>query len=158
VIRPGVRIGIDAGTVRIGVARSDASGTLAVPVETVRRGKGDLDRIAQIVMDWEAIEVVVGLPRTLRGQEGTAAGSARVYAGEIAARVAPVPVRLVDERLTTVTAQQSLRNAGVRGPKGRSVVDQAAAVIILQSALDEEGLTQAPPGTPVQAKGAGGEV
>jgi putative Holliday junction resolvase len=106
-VRPGVRIGVDVGSVRVGVARTDPSALVATPVETVprdARGGADLERIAQIVRDTGAVEVVVGLPRTLRGDEGSAAAAARQYATAIARRVTPVPVRLLDERLSTVSA------------------------------------------------------
>lgn len=145
-MRRGVRIGIDVGEARIGVARSDPSGLIATPVETVRRGPGDLDRIAAITAEEEALEVVVGLPRSLSGGEGPAAGRARELAREIAGKVAPVPVRLCDERLSTVTAEAVLRAQGRKGQKRRAVVDQAAAVVILQNALDTERSTGAAPG------------
>ncbi|HLU75246.1 MAG TPA: Holliday junction resolvase RuvX, partial [Nonomuraea sp.] len=140
-MRFGTRLGIDVGSVRIGVARSDPSGTLATPVETVKRGKGDLRRIAEIAAEYEAIEVVVGLPTSLSGRQGPAAALAREFAGLLAARLAPTPVRLFDERLTTVAAQQGLRASGVRSKKQRGVIDQAAAVVLLQDALDSERAT-----------------
>jgi len=149
-MRAGVRIGIDPGDARIGVARSDPSGFLATPVETVRRGQGDLRRIARIVADEEAVEVVVGLPRSLSGGEGPAAVKVRDFASALAVRVAPVPVRLVDERLTTVSAEAMLRDRGKKGQQRRAVVDQAAAVMILQHALDTERATGTPPGEPVE--------
>jgi putative Holliday junction resolvase len=148
-VRHGVRVGVDVGSVRVGVARSDPSGLMASPVETVRRTGGsvaDVDRIAAIVAEEDALEVVVGLPRTLRGEEGSAARAARQYATAIAERVAPVPVRLVDERLSTVSAHRTLREAGVKGRRHRPVVDQAAAVVILQSALDAERASGLAPG------------
>ena len=145
-MRPGVRIGIDPGDARIGVARSDPTGFLATPVETVRRGRGDLSRIARLVREAEAVEVVVGLPRSLSGGEGPAAAKAREFADALAARVAPVPVRLQDERLTTVAAEAMLRDRGKKGASRRAVVDQAAAVLILQHALDTERETGRPPG------------
>ncbi|HUR05164.1 MAG TPA: Holliday junction resolvase RuvX [Nonomuraea sp.] len=148
-MRFGSRIGVDVGSVRIGVARSDPSGLLATPVETVRRGQGDLDRIAAIADEHSAIEVVVGLPTSLSGREGQAAALAREFATSLAVRLAPTPVRLFDERLTTVAAQQSLRASGVRAKKQRAVVDQAAAVVLLQDALDVERATDRPPGRPV---------
>ncbi|GAA5060614.1 Holliday junction resolvase RuvX [Thermocatellispora tengchongensis] len=153
-----MRVGIDVGAVRIGVARSDPGGVLATPVETVRRGKGDFARIAEIVAEYEAVEVVVGLPTSLSGRESHAAAVTRHFAGELAVRLAPTPVRLVDERMTTVSAQQGLRAGGVRGKRQRDVVDQAAAVIILQSALDGERATGRPPGTAVEAGGGAGEA
>jgi putative holliday junction resolvase len=151
-VRPGVRIGIDVGTVRVGVAACAPAGVMASPVETVRRGRGDLARIARLVSEREAVEVVVGLPRSLSGQEGPAARAAREFAGRLAKLIPLVPVRLVDERLSTVTAERGLRDAGVGGRRGRSVVDQAAAVIILQSALDAERTSGNPPGQTVQAE------
>ena len=148
--RHGVRLGIDPGDARIGVARSDPSGFLATPVETVRRGKGDLARIAAIAAEEEAVEVVVGLPRSLSGREGPAAAKVREFAAALARRVAPIPVRLVDERMTTVSAEAMLRDQGRTGGKRRAVVDQAAAVLILQHALDTERTTGSPPGEMVE--------
>jgi putative Holliday junction resolvase len=149
-MRHGVRLGIDPGDARIGVARSDPSGFLATPVETVRRGKGDLARIAAIAAEEEAVEAIVGLPRSLSGREGPAAAKAREFAAALARRLAPIPVRLVDERMTTVSAEAMLRDQGRKGGKRRAVVDQAAAVLILQHALDTERTTGRPPGEPVE--------
>jgi len=149
-LRVGVRLGIDPGDARIGVARSDPSGFLATPVETVRRGKGDLARIAALVAEEEAMEVVVGLPRSLSGNEGPAAVKPREFAGRLARRLDPVPVRLCDERLTTVSAEAMLRDRGRKGGKRRAVVDQAAAVFILQHALDTERATGTAPGEIVE--------
>jgi putative Holliday junction resolvase len=150
-VRFGVRLGIDPGDARIGVARSDPSGMLATPVETVPRGEGDLARIAAILEEENAVEVVVGLPRSLSGREGPAAAKAREFAGALARRIAPVPVRLCDERLTTVTAESMLREQGRKGVKRRAVVDQAAAVVILQTALDTERARGTAPGELVSA-------
>jgi putative Holliday junction resolvase len=136
---PGVRIGVDVGTVRVGVAASDPDGVLAAPLTTLARdprGEADLVRLARLVAEREAVEVVVGLPRSLSGKQGPAARSARAYADAIAERVAPVPVRLSDERLTTVAATRRLAEGGIRGRKGRQVVDRSAAVLILQGWLD----------------------
>jgi len=144
-VRFGVRLGVDPGDARIGVARCDPSGILATPVETVRRGKGDLRRLRQLVESEEAVEVVVGLPRSLSGGEGPAAVRTREFAGRLAERIAPVPVRLVDERLTTVTAEAMLRDQR-KGQQRRAVVDQVAAVVILQHALDTERATGRAPG------------
>ena len=132
------------------MARSDPSGFLATPVETVRRGRGDLQRIVAILRQEEAIEVVVGLPRSLSGTEGPAAAKVREFAARLARRVAPVPVRLCDERLTTVSAEAMLRDRGRKGAKRRAVVDQAAAVVILQHALDTERTTGTAPGEIVE--------
>ena len=123
------------GSVRVGVAASDADGILATPVATLDRVAG-LDAIAALVAEREAVEVVVGHPRHLSGAAGASAKDAEAFADDLRARVDPVPVRLVDERLTTVTATRALSERGVRGKAQRAVVDQAAAVAILQSALD----------------------
>jgi putative Holliday junction resolvase len=155
-LRHGVRLGIDPGDARIGVARSDPSGFIATPVETVPRGRGDLERIAAILAEEGdqdgVLEVVVGLPRSLSGAEGPAAAKVRVFATALAHRVAPVPVRLADERLTTVSAEAMLRDRGRSGGKRRAVVDQAAAVLILQHALDTERTSGTAPGEIVEAQ------
>ncbi|HEX6916834.1 MAG TPA: Holliday junction resolvase RuvX [Phycicoccus sp.] len=153
----GVLVGVDVGSVRVGVAVSDPAGVLATPLVTLDRDPAgapaaedpDLGRLAAIVAEHGAVGVVVGLPRSLSGDEGPAAARARTYASLLAARVAPVPVRLVDERLTTVDAHRALRDSGVAGRRRRAVVDQAAAVLILQSALDAERATGSPAGEPV---------
>ncbi|MDQ1709803.1 MAG: putative pre6S rRNA nuclease [Frankiaceae bacterium] len=139
--RRGVRLGVDVGSVRVGVAASDPDGILATPLVTLDRdasGERDVAELARLVAEHAAVEVVVGLPVGLNGRDGAAAGIARAYADALAAAIAPVPVRLVDERLTTVTAEQVLRGRGVRGAARRAVVDQAAAVVILQAALDTD--------------------
>ena len=149
-MRDGIRVGVDVGSVRIGVARTDPSGLLAVPVETVPRGAGDLARIAQIVAEHTAIEVIVGLPLTMAGRTGAAAQDATSFARQLAELVAPVPVRLVDERLSTVSATRDLRAAGRGSRARRAVVDQAAAVVIVQYAVDTERATGRAPGSLVQ--------
>lgn len=141
---PGRRLGVDVGAVRVGVAVSDPSPMLATPLVTLQRdedGKADLFRLAGLVSEHDVVEVVVGLPKTLAGQDGTAADLARAYADAVAERVAPVPVRLHDERLTTVTASRMLSQRGVRGKRQRAVVDQAAAVEILQAWLEARART-----------------
>jgi len=139
----GRRIGVDVGSVRVGVAVSDPDGILATPVTTVARvpgsagpGSADLQRVVALAVEYEAVEVVVGLPLTLRGEHGTAAQLAATYAAQLRAALAPVPVRLVDERLTTVTATRTLAGRGVRGRAQRAVVDQVAAVAILAGWLE----------------------
>ena len=140
--RRGVRLGVDAGKVRVGVAVSDPDGILATPLVTLPRDAGetrtDLRKLAGIVVGHEAVEVVVGLPVTLAGTEGLAAVDAREYAQALACAIAPVPVRLADERMSTVVASRRLAERGVRGKRQRAVVDQAAAVEILQSWLDTQ--------------------
>ncbi|OBF07588.1 Holliday junction DNA helicase RuvA [Mycobacterium sp. ACS4054] len=139
----GRRLGIDVGSVRIGVACSDPDGILATPVETVRRDRSGkhVRRLAELVAELGAVEVVVGLPRTLADRTGPSAIDAIGLADELSQRIAPTPVRLADERLTTVSAQRSLRAAGVRAREQRAVIDQAAAVAILQSWLDQRRAT-----------------
>ncbi|AZK93167.1 MULTISPECIES: Holliday junction resolvase RuvX [Streptomyces] len=151
-MRRGRRLAIDVGDARIGVASCDPDGVLATPVETVpgRDVPAAHRRLRALVEEYEPIEVVVGLPRSLNGQEGPAAGKVRTFARELARGIAPVPVRLVDERMTTVTAGQGLRAAGVTAKKGRSFIDQAAAVVILQNALESERASGAPPGESVE--------
>lgn len=150
-MRAGRRLGVDVGDVRIGVAVSDRDGLMATPVETVAAGSGDLARLAALAVEYEVIETVVGLPRSLSGAEGPAAAKVRDFAGRLARTIHPIPVRLSDERLTTVTATRGLRESGVRGRKSRAVVDQAAAVVILQNALDTERVSGRPPGTAIAA-------
>ena len=135
----GRRLGVDVGTVRIGVAVSDPDGVLATPVETVRRdrGTGHLRRIVSLVNELHVVEVVVGLSRTLADRAGASADDAVEMADLLAGRIQPIPVRLADERLTTVSAARSLREAGVRTKDQRGKIDQAAAVAILQGWLDQ---------------------
>jgi putative Holliday junction resolvase len=143
-VRPGVRLGIDVGRARIGVARSDRDGILATPVETVARGNGDVARILALRDEHDAVEFVVGLPLSLSGASTASTEDARAFALQLAR--AGTPVRLVDERLSTVTAQSQLRDNGRSTRTSRTVVDQVAAVIILQNALDSERSAGSPPG------------
>lgn len=137
-MRSGVRVGIDIGTVRIGVARSDRDGYLATPVETVDRGsENPIGQLVSVIAELEAIEVIVGLPLSLNGSHTASTEDALVMARELAQN-ASVPVRLVDERLTTVSAHSALRATGKKQKQTRSVIDQVAAVMILQHALDSE--------------------
>lgn len=134
----GVLLGVDVGEVRVGLAASDPMGLLAHPVATLARDEkdgSDLERIAEVARERAAVGVVVGLPRSLSGAEGVAAQRARRYAVALQ-RLLEVPVYLWDERLTTVDAHRNLRASGVRGRDQRRVVDQAAAVLILQAALE----------------------
>lgn len=172
-MRQGIRLGIDVGAARIGVARSDPAGSLAVPVETIhltkssaakaakannaskksagKSGRGaktdPINRVSELVLEYEVLEVLVGYPLGLSGKKGPAAELAEEFAVKVAVKVAPTPVRLLDERLSTVQAQQNLHSAGISTRQGRSMVDQAAAVIILQTALDAERSTGTPVGT-----------
>ncbi len=132
--RRGVQLGVDVGSVRVGVAASDPSGMLASPLVTLPRARS-LDALAALVEAHEAVVVVVGLPRSLSGRSGPAAKLAQTFAHDLSQRLS-VPVHLVDERLTTVIASRNLCEQGVRGKRQRAVVDQAAAVLILQTWLD----------------------
>jgi putative Holliday junction resolvase len=130
---------VDVGSVRVGVARSDPRGMLAVPVCTLARDarrNSDIAQLVELITEHEAVGVVVGLPTTLAGREGPAAEAARAY-GSALSRILPgLPVVYVDERMTTVVAQRNLTSSGVRGRVKRAMIDQAAAVEILQSHLD----------------------
>lgn len=151
-MRRGVRLGVDVGSVRVGLAASDPDGLIATPVQTLARDLArstDLHQIAAEVRERVALEVLVGLPRSLSGGEGPAAAAAREYAVALA-QLVDVPVRMVDERLSTVAATRSLRDAGVKGRKQRAKVDQAAAVILLQTALETERASGRPAGSLVQ--------
>ena len=144
-MRRGVRLAVDVGSARIGVARCDPGGLIASPLVTVPRGRGDLARLADLAAADDAIEVIVGLPTSLSGHEGKAAAGAGAFAGRLG-RPAPVPVRLFDERFTTVTAHDALRRAGRDSRARRRVVDEAAAAVLLQAALDAERSSGRPPG------------
>jgi putative Holliday junction resolvase len=140
----GVRLGVDVGTVRVGVALSDPDGILATPLVTLRRDTNpdssrtpdDIVELMRLVTAHESVEVVVGLPVTLAGTEGFAAAHARAYAEVLGRAIDPIPVQLADERMSTATAARRLSERGVRGGRRRAVVDQAAAVEILQGYLD----------------------
>ena len=142
----GRRLGVDVGKVRVGVAVSDPDGILATPLVTLSRDLGaapnavpsDLAELVRLVGEHEAVGIVVGLPVRLNGAEGPAAIDIRAYAGCLAAALGEVPVVLADERMSTVVATRRLAERGVRGKRQRAVVDQAAAVEILQSWLDAQ--------------------
>jgi len=145
-VRPGIRLAVDVGSVRVGIARSDPTGTLAVPECTLDARKDWIVELARLVGEYEPLEVIVGLPVSLDGKEHTAAQRVRDVVQRMIVACPNTPIRLVDERLTTTSAHAQLREAGVSTRKGRGVVDQAAAVIMLQNALDAERATD-PPGT-----------
>ncbi|RUQ36040.1 Holliday junction resolvase RuvX [Micrococcus sp. HSID17227] len=137
-MRRGRRLALDVGDARIGVASCDPDGILATPVETVpgRDVPAAHRRLGQIVEEYEPIEVIVGLPRSLGGGEGPGDATVRAFAQVFASAVGPIPLRLLDKGMTTVTATHGLRAAGGQSKKGRSAIDQAAAVVILQNALE----------------------
>ena len=157
--RLGVRLAVDVGSVRIGVARSDPGGVLATPLTVLPAGSGaKADRtraeLARLAADQDAIEVIVGLPTSLSGREGAAAAGAREFAADLARRLAPTPVRLLDERFTTTEAHDALRRGGKDARARRQVVDAAAAAVLLQAALDAERATGRPAGQLVPGGGA----
>lgn len=147
--RRGVRLGVDVGKARVGVSRCDPDGMLAVPVETVARNETSVDRIAELVAEWEPIEIVVGLPVNLRGEETLSTVDAREFAAAVQARIGR-DVRLVDERLSTVSAHAALRSSGRSQKNSRNIIDQVAAVVLLQQAIDTEKSTGNPAGALVQ--------
>lgn len=131
----GVWLGVDPGEVRIGIAISDPQGVLAVPVETINSDKRSIEAIVGLASERDVSLIVVGLPRSLSGNEGPAALRSRNFATQLATATS-IPVRLLDERMTTVSATRQLQEAGRSSRSSRQVIDQAAAVVILQSALD----------------------
>lgn len=147
-MRSGTRLGVDVGKVRVGIASCDRDGLLATPVVTLPRGASTVEDIRALMGEYDPVEIVVGLPLSLRGDDTASTGDARAVADELAAAV-EVPVRLVDERLSTVSAQRALRQSGRSVKASRPVIDQVAAVIILQNALDFERTAGRPPGTVV---------
>ena len=149
-MRRGVRVALDWGDARIGVARCDPSGVLASPYGTVAAGPREIDDVLALLAEVEPIEVLVGLPTSLSGGEGPAAAKIRERAAQLAAAT-PLPVRLVDERLSTVTASRRLREGGRRAREQRSVIDAAAAAGILEHALAVERAQDVPPGELVSA-------
>lgn len=150
-MRPGARIGVDVGRARVGVARCDPHAAVVVPVQTLQRrdGTGSVVRaILSLADDVAAIEIVVGLPLSLSGADTASTADSRAVAALLAA--GPLPVRLVDERLTTVSAQAVLHAAGRDTRRSRGVIDQVAAVILLQHALDAERSSGVAPGVLVE--------
>lgn len=126
---------VDVGTVRVGLAASDPDGTMAFPAGTIQRDADAVAQVAAVIADRGATQVFVGLPKTLAGGESASAVDARTFAQELAERTAAV-VRLVDERFSTSTAVVAMRAAGRTAKQQRAVIDQAAAVVILEGALD----------------------
>jgi putative holliday junction resolvase len=156
-VRTGIRLAVDVGSVRLGVARCDRDGRLASPLQMVPRGRGDVAAIAALAEADDVIEVIVGLPVGLSGREGRAAAAARTFAAGLSCQVAPVPVRLFDERFTTVMAHDALRQGGTDSRGRRPKVDSAAAALLLQGALDTERSTGRPAGELVGAATGGGK-
>lgn len=142
--RRGARVGVDVGTARVGVARCDPDGMLAVPVETVPRGDDAVARVLEIADEYDALEILVGLPIALNGNETASTADARGFADALAR--GQRTVRLVDERLSTVSAHAALRSSGRSQKSSRRMVDQVAAVVLLQQAIDVEKRSGTPAG------------
>jgi putative Holliday junction resolvase len=153
-VHPGVRLALDIGTVRIGVARSDALGMLAVPLDAIPAGDGSWVAVSDLVEEWQAVAVFVGLPLHLSGAEGASSTMAREWAAGLAERI-DVPVRLIDERLSSVQAQRALQAGGRSTRQSKSLIDSASAVMVLQSVLEAEARSGEAPGEPVEG-GDGG--
>ena len=144
-MRHGVRLGIDVGTVRVGLATSDREGILASPLETIPRDDNCIERLVHLMRDIDVLEVYVGLPLSLSGATTASTQDALTFAQQLQAEI-DIPVLLVDERLTTVSAHGALRASGKKASRSRSVVDQVAAVMLLQHALDTERVGNVEPG------------
>ena len=132
-------LGIDVGTVRVGVAVGDPTGVIASPVESLPRRDAPAlwERLRRIVAEHECERAVVGLPRMMDGSEGSAAAAARAFAAELHAALG-IPVEMWDERLTTVQAERSMIAAGTRRRQRRERIDAVAAGIMLQAWLDSQ--------------------
>jgi len=132
-------LGIDLGEARIGIAVSDELGMLAHPVETiiVKETADPLGRVVQIAMEKDVGHVIIGLPKNMDGTTGVSAEKSRAFAEKLREKLT-CPVRLWDERLTTVAAQRYLHDAGRNAKQSRKVIDQVAAQIILQGWLDSQ--------------------
>lgn len=135
-MRRGVRIGIDVGKARVGVARSDIDGMMAVPSETLAR-ESALTALVALSAESSVLEWVIGLPLSLDGGETLSTADARSFARELVQSTG-IPARLIDERLSTVGAQAALHSASHTTKSSRSVIDQVAATILLDTALDAE--------------------
>lgn len=147
-MRSGRRLAIDVGKARVGLAISDQSGLLASPLATVRRAETideTVDALLAEVESFELLEIYVGLPISLSGQITASTFDALELADALQSRTA-VEVRYIDERLTTVSASANLREHGINSKKQRNIIDQEAAALILDSALNQERIKGTPPG------------
>ncbi|WP_228201564.1 Holliday junction resolvase RuvX [Flaviflexus ciconiae] len=154
-----MRLAFDVGRARIGVASCDEQAILCTPVETIyrdKRGNEHLYDVDDLIDEYQPMEIIVGLPKNMDGTEGISARDARNFARQVSLRHRNIGVRLVDERLTTVSAHRTLHEAGRTERTHRSVVDQVSAILILELALDIEETTGHPPGEQVSRKGPHG--
>lgn len=159
----GPKLGVDVGQVRVGLAGCDRDGLLATPIRTLKRDarrNSDVRILVNEALEREVVQIIIGLPKNLSGREGASAEMARTYAAlvveELQRQAQPVPVRLVDERLSTVSAHRSLHAAGLSSREHRKVVDQVAAVEILQHAIDTQRSRGRDVGDPVPVRDAEG--
>ena len=140
----GVRFGVDVGSVRIGVAKCDPDGMLATPLETIAAGETAIPKIIDLIKEHAPIAVYVGNPLSLNGQVTQSTIEASEFALALVSAISSHPeigeieVRLIDERLSTVSAQRGLHEVGRTQKSSREVIDQAAAIIILEHALESE--------------------
>jgi putative Holliday junction resolvase len=141
-----VRLGIDWGRARIGVAACDREAILCFPVETIPAKADPIARLRDLVREYQPIELILGMPKTLAGADGPAVEFIRGIAAQIQRAMPDLPLRLVDERLSTVSASTLLRQAGRDSRGQRSIIDQAAAVVILEKAIEYERGTGLEPG------------
>lgn len=155
----GIKLGVDVGLARVGLAVCDPGGMLATPVRTLKRDarkNSDIRVLVREAAERDAVEIFVGLPRSLSGNETASTAMAREYAealaGELLRADLQIPVRLIDERLTTVSAHRSLHEAGLNSRNHRRVVDQAAAVAILQQSIDMQRSLDRDVGEPVTTR------
>lgn len=135
-------LGIDYGQARIGIAATDACGILAYPVESIHLAHTEpLGRIAELAEKLHIRTLVLGLPLRLDGTEGSACERVRAFGERLAARLPQLPLVYADEFLTTSTAQDKLHQAGRRAKEFRAIIDQAAAVEILNNWMESQGLS-----------------
>jgi putative Holliday junction resolvase len=139
-VRSGRRLSIDVGKVRIGIAASDFHGILASGVSTIARGKDlstAIDGIKALISEIEPIEIYVGLPISMSGNHTESTRDALNFA-RVLNESTDVEIRLIDERLSTSTASAALRSSGRDSKSGRQIIDQIAATVILEQALELE--------------------
>ena len=144
----GVRLAVDFGTVRVGVAKSDPAGKIALPLTTITGDEPAVEKLAQLTTDEAAQVVYVGLPLNLKGQVTQSAKQALNFAEELSKSIAPIPVLMIDERFTSSTATKQLQEAGLTSRQSRGLVDQVSALGLLEQALQIEARTGMLAGSP----------
>lgn len=144
----GVRIAVDFGTVRVGVAKSDPAGKIALPLTTITGDELAVEKLVQLTTNEAAEVVYVGLPLNLKGQVTQSAKKALSFAEELSRKIAPIPVLMIDERFTSITATKQLQDAGLTSRQSRGLVDQVSALGLLEQALQIEDRTGTLAGSP----------